>query len=489
MLVPGAGIEPALPCGKRILSPLRLPVSPPGHGDKSNVTRTPLAIRDILPALHAPAVQTADLPRKLRLRDAVGIVSGTIIGSGIFLVPNLVARNLSSPPAAIALWIFAGILSLFGALAYAELGAMIPATGGPYVYLREAYGPMVAFLCGWTFFTVALSASVAWLGIAFSNYLGYLIPLSPWEAKAVALALIVIVAAFNYRRVTAGAAFQNICAVLKISGLAVLIAGAFFLAHRAAPAAPYSVPLTFSRFNIAFMACLLSYDGWGALSFVAGEVREPHRNLTRAAAIGLAIVMSVYVLANLAYMRVLPLAEIAATDRVGALAAERIIGSAGGVLVTITVLFSIAGSMNGWVMTAPRIYFAQARDGLFFRRMGEVHPRFGTPAFSIAIFCAWSAVLVLSGTYESLASYAMFASWISYGLTAAGVIILRRREPGRARPYRMPGYPITLILFIAVAATFVIGTCIATPGPALAGGGLIATGIPVYYLWSRTRKS
>ena len=429
-----------------------------------------------------------DLPRELGLQYAVGIVVGTVIGSGIFLVPNLVARNLSSPLLILAMWVFAGVLSLFGALAYAELGAMMPATGGSYVYLRAAYGPLLAFLCGWTFFFAALSSAVGWLAIAFANYLGYLVPLSPGRGKAVALALIAGIAFLNYRRTTAGAAVQNTCAFLKVAGLAVLIFGAFFLA-RPAPPSHAGVPFGISHLDIAMFACLLSYDGWTALSSVAGEVRQPHRNLTLGSVIGLGIVMVVYVLANAAYLRVLSVAEIAATDRVGALAAERILGPAGGVLVTVTILFSIAGSVNGWIMTAPRIYFAQARDGLFFRRLGEVHPRYGTPAVSIALFSAWSAILALTGTYESLASCAMFATWIFYGLTAAGVMILRRRLPDRPRPYKMPGYPVTLVLFIAVAAAFVIGTCIATPGPALAGTGLIATGIPVFFLWNRALKS
>ena len=434
-----------------------------------------------------PAIGERDLARKLGLWDAVGIVSGTIIGSGIFLVPNLVARNLSSPGWILFLWIFAGALSLCGALAYAELGAMIPDTGGPYVYLREAYGPLLAFVCGWSFFFVALSASVAWLAIAFANYLSYLVPLTPAAGKLVALALLGVVTCFNYRRVTAGAALQNTCAVLKIAGLAVIIAGAFLVTRRVPPATA-AVPFTFSHLDIAMVACLLSYDGWAALSFVAGEVREPHRNLTRAAVIGLAIVATVYVLANAAYLRLLSVTEIAGTDRVGALAAERIMGPAGGVLVTITILFSITGSMNGWIMTTPRIFFAQARDGLFFRRLGEVHRRYGTPAISIALFSLWSAVLVLTGTYESLASYAMLALYLFYGLVAAGVVILRKKYPDRPRPYKVAGYPVTLVLFILVAFAFVLGTCIAAPGPALACMGLIATGVPVYFFWRRAPK-
>jgi basic amino acid/polyamine antiporter, APA family len=430
-------------------------------------------------------MSAADLPRKLTLLDASTIVVGTIIGSGIFLVPNLIARNLPSAGWIIAVWIFTGVLSFFGALAYAELGAMIPATGGQYIYLREAYGPLCAFLCGWTYFFVVISAAVAWLSIAFANYLGYFVPLTPLTSKLVALGLILAVTLVNYRGVVAGAAVQNLFTFLKIAGLVVLIAASFLYGHPAASATGTIPPITVSSFGVAMIACVLSYDGWVALSFVAGEVRNPKRNLTLAVAVGLASVIGIYVLANLAYLRVLSVPEIASADRVGALVAERTMGRFGASLLTVTILMSIFGAANGWSMTAPRIYFAQARDGLFFRRFGTVHPRYQTPAFAILAFGFWCALLAVTGTYESLASYAMYAAWIFYGLTSAGVLVLRHKYPQRERPYKMPGYPVTLFLFIAVALGFVVNTFVATPGPAAVGTLLILTGIPVYLLWNR----
>ncbi len=429
----------------------------------------------------------AQLPRQLRLTDAIAIVAGTIIGSGIFIVPNLVARNLSSPGQILALWFFTGAISLCGALAYAELGAMFPATGGQYVYLREIYGPFCAFLCGWAYFFVILSASVAWLGVVFSTYLGYFVPLSPAVAKIVAVALIALMTAVNYRGVTAGAAVQKTLAAVKIGGLLALIASAFLSPAHAA-SAPSPGGFSAAHFGVAMIACVLSYDGWVALSFMAGEIKNPKRNLLLALAGGLGTVIVVYVLANAAYLRVLSIAEIAQADRVGALVAERTMGRAGGAFIATVILLSIAGAMNGWTMTSPRIFFAQARDRMFLPVFGRIHPRYQTPHVSIALFGAWSALLAVTGTYESLASYAMYAAWIFYGLTSAGVILLRRRRPDLARPYKMWGYPVTLALFLAVAAGFVVNTLVETPGPAIVGTLLIAAGAPVYWIWGRRAR-
>ena len=427
-----------------------------------------------------------DLPRQLRLIDGIAIVAGTIIGSGIFIVPNLVARNLDSPALILGAWIFTGVLSFFGALAYAELGAMFPATGGQYVYLREIYGPLWAFLCGWTYFFVILSASVAWLGIVFATFLSYFIPLTAMQSKCVALGLIAVMTAVNYRGIRLGAAVQKLCAAIKLAGLLALIASAFFSGAKAAPS-PSPGPFSLAHFGVAMIACVLSYDGWVAVSFVAGEIRNPKRNLLLASAIGLSIVIVVYVLANAAYLRVLSLPEIAHADRVGALVAERTMGPAGGAFLACVILISIAGSMNGWSMTAPRIFFAQARDRMFLPVFGRIHPRFQTPHVSIALFGAWSALLALTGTYETLASYAMYAAWIFYGLTAAGVMVMRARRPDLPRPYRMWGYPGTVLLFLAVATGFVLNTLVATPAPAVVSTLLIAAGAPVYWVWGRVK--
>jgi APA family basic amino acid/polyamine antiporter len=425
-----------------------------------------------------------ELPRELGLIDAAAIVLGTVIGSGIFLVPNLVARSLPSATWMIVVWIFTGVVSFFGALTYAELGAMIPATGGQYVFLREAWGALFGFLCGWTYFFVVIAASIAWLGITFATYLSYFVPLSPWLAKTVAVTLIALVTLINYRGVRMGARVQKLFTLIKVAALAVLIGAALFGAHPA-PAASAEGSISLTGFGAAMTACAISYDGWVALSFVAGEVKNPKRNLPLALVLGLGGVVAIYVLANVAYLRVLSVSEIAATSRVGALAAERAMGGAGGAFVSISILLSIVGAMNGWSITGPRIYFAQARDGLFFRRFAAIHPRFETPYVSIVLIGVWSALLALTGTYESLGGYAMFAAWVFYTLTTLGVIALRRAQPDRPRPYRVTGYPATPLIFALIAGGFVINTFVTSPGPAVIGALFIVSGVPAYFLWKR----
>jgi APA family basic amino acid/polyamine antiporter len=342
---------------------------------------------------------------------------------------------------------------------------------------------MCAFLCGWTYFFVVLSASIAWLAITFATYLGYFVPMGGAASKAVAVAVIGVMTLVNYRGVRTGAAVQNVFTALKLGTLLVLIVSAFVVGQPVA-AGPAG-PVTLSGFGVAMISCVLTYDGWVALSFMAGEVKDPKRNLPLGIALGLAAAMAVYVLAILAYTRVLSVAEIAATDRVGALAAERLLGTAGGKFIAFSILLSIVGGLNGWSMTAPRIYFAQARDGLFFRQFAAIHPKYETPYISITMFGLWSALLAVTGTYETLAAYAMYAAWVFYALTSLGLIVLRRTQPKRERPYRMTGYPVTLAIFALVAIGFVVNTFIATPGPAIIGSLFIVSGVPAYFWWKR----
>jgi APA family basic amino acid/polyamine antiporter len=417
------------------------------------------------------------------------VVIGVVIGGGIFVVPNLVARSLPSVKWIFACWIFAGIVSFFGALACAELGSAIPATGGQYVFIREAYGRMAGFLYGWSNFLVARSAQVAWLAVTFTLYVSYFLPIRGWAAKALSLAVVALFAAINYIGVRTGAAVQKILMFTKVAGLLVIVGGAFLAApHASANPAP-AAPISLSLFGVAMIACLLGYDGWVQLSFVAGEIKRPQKNILLALAIGLGVAAAVYLLANAAYLRVLSIPEIAASDHVGASAAERAMGPWGGTLVSLIIMLSIVGTLNGCFLTSPRVYFAQARDGLFFRKFGEVHPHYQTPGFAILAQAVWAAVLVVTGSYDTLVDYAMFATWLFYGLMVSGVMVLRKTQPDLPRPYRMWGYPFTALLFLAVTLWFLVNTIVSRPVPALAGLGLIVAGIPVYLLWHKPQVS
>ena len=423
------------------------------------------------------------LPRKLGLLDATLIVIGIVIGSGIFLLPNLIAKELPSGPAMIAVWIATGVLSFFGALAYAELGAMMPATGGQYVFLREAYGPWCAFLCGWVFVLAVLPGGIAFLSVGFSIYLDRFIPLTPLLRTVVAIALVMVLSAINYVGVTESAWTQRIFTSLKILGLALVIGVAIFSPAHAASTVPASV--SYAGVGLAATACLMAYNGWSYVSFVAGEVKNPDRNLPRSLAIGMCMVIALYVSANLAYLHVLTVPEIAATERVGAAVAERTMGSAGGTVLAVVVLLSIVGAVNGCILTGARIPFAQARDGYFFSRFGRVHPRFATPAFAIVIQALWTAVVISTGSFETLAAYTIFSAWIFYTLSVVAVWVLRRKRPDAPRPYRMWGYPVTLWLFVIVSVWFLVDALINQPTTSLIALGITAAGIPLYFIWAK----
>jgi basic amino acid/polyamine antiporter, APA family len=434
-----------------------------------------------------PEAESApELFRSLGMLDATAIIIGIVIGSGIFVLPNLIARSLPSSTAIVMTWIGAGVLSLFGALAYAELGAMIPATGGQYIYLREAYGPLCAFVCGWTFMLAVLSGGSAWLAVTFSIYAGYFVPLTPAASKVVSIGLIAVLSAVNYLGVREGAWVQRVFTSLKIAALLVLIGAAFLVPRPSTVArAPDHLPLTIGHFNVALAACLMVYNGWSYVSFVAGEVRNPQRNLLRALVIGMAAIIVLYVFANLAYLRVMTIAEIASTKRVGADLATRTMGSIGGTFVSLTVLLSIVGAVNGCVLTAARLPFAQARDRLFFARFGKIHPRFHTPASAIVWGGVWTAVLILTGSYETLYSYSIVAAWIFYTLSVAAVFVLRRKQPHRERPYKMWGYPYTMWLFVGVSVWFVMDAFLAQPWPSFMAFVIIASGVLAYFIWRK----
>jgi len=424
------------------------------------------------------------LKRSLGLWDSASMVAGIVLGAGIFVVPGLIARELPSAPWIMAAWIAAGLLSFLGALVFAELGAMIPETGGHYVFLREAFGDLPAFLCGWTFFVVIQPSVTAYLAANFAQYLGYFVSIPPLAAG---LGLIVALGAVNYFGIRWGARVQNVFTAAKLLGVAILIGSAWFVpATPAPPAASVTAP----AFGVAMIACLMAFEGWSYLSFIAGEVRDPQRNLVRAVAIGLGVCGAIYLLANAAYLRVLTIEELTASPRPGALAAERTLGSFGGTLVSLVILVAIVGSANGQLLAPARVYFAQARDGLFFRRFAEVHPRHGSPYWALLGVSVWSAMFLLTNAWQTLLNYAIFSNWLIVTGVIASLIALRRRQPDRPRPFRMWGYPATAYLFLALAIAFCANTLIERSRDSAVALVLILAGVPVFYgtlkRWTRS---
>jgi len=429
------------------------------------------------------------LTRVLGLRDLILIVVGTVIGSGIFLVPGGVLRQTGGHAGpALLVWIVGGALSLLGALAYGELGAMNPAAGGLYVYLRDAFGPLTAFLYGWTFFLVIATGSAATLAVASTNYLQQFVALGPIGQKLAAVALLAVVAAINVRSTRRSADVQNWSTAIKVGALLVM-SSVLVLSRRGATAGDAAFwPATFtptlvSGMGLAMIGVLWAYEGWQYVTFSAGEAINPRRIFPRAIVIGTASLIGIYLFANAGYLAALGTEGVARSDRVAAEAVGAIVGPGAAQLIAAAILVSIFSATNGITITAPRVYYAMAKDGLFFRRLADVHPRFGTPAVSIVAGTLWAMVLAASGTFEQLLTYVVFVGWIFYALGAACVFVLRRTKPHAERPFRVPGYPWTPLLFIIAATALVANTIATQPVRAAVGIGVVLLGLPVYFVW------
>jgi APA family basic amino acid/polyamine antiporter len=436
-----------------------------------------------------------NLPRVLGPWSVIGIVIGTMIGSGIFIVPSAMAATLRSPLLMLAVWVVGGVLSFFGALALSELGAAYPHAGGMYIYLREAYGPLIAFLFGWTLFLVIDAGSMATLAVAFSSkYLPQFVHLSPWGMRAVAVLLIAVLAVINYLGVKWGALVQNLFTVIKTAAIIILIGTVFVFAKGSianfTSAGGGAAPGNFvGTFGVALVAALWAFKGWEVSTSSAGEVINPERNLPLGIFIGTAAVILLYLAANLAYLYVFPVAEVAKSSRIASDVMNAAVGPAGATFIAIAILFSITGACNGHLMTGPRVYFAMARDGVFFRSVARVHPKFLTPNVSIIAVATWASLLCLSGTFEQLFTYVVFGLWIFFGLTVTAVFILRKKRPDLPRPYKTWGYPVTPALFILAALFISINSLINTFWNSFAGLGIMALGLPAYFFWRRqTRK-
>ena len=450
-----------------------------------------------------------ELRRELGPWAASAIVVGSVIGSGIFLVPKTMVSNVGSPEMVFVVWIFGGILSLAGALSYAELAAALPEAGGEYVYLREAYGPLWGFLYGWAQIWVLRGGSIATLATGFFYYLanfrpeleGVLgsipVPLGPGGGpievrygQILAMSVILVLAVINYMGVKFGGGVQVAATVVKIGLIGAIVVIAF--AGGAGSSANYSSTVAASGgvggFFGALVAALWAYDGWNNVNMVSSEVKQPQRNLPLALIAGTVVVIAVYLMANLAYFWVLPAREVAQTDRVAAEMMRRILGGPGAGAVSIAAMISIFAALNGSILSGARVPYAVARDGYFFPPLARVHPVHRTPGLALLALCGWSSLLVLSGRYDQLFTYVIFASWIMYAMTTAGVIVLRRKRPDLPRPYRTLGYPVVPVLFVLVAVCLVISTLFQSPRESLMGLVLIILGLPFYFYWRSREK-
>ena len=437
----------------------------------------------------------ADLRRTLGFTDLVMVTLGTVIGSGIFLVPGVVLRQTQGRVGlALSIWFIAGVLSLLGALTYAELGAMKPDAGGLYTYIRDAFGPLPAFLYGWASFFVISSGSVATLAVAFSGYLGQIVPLSPVAAKSVSLLMIFVIAVVNVAGTRRSATMQNWTTGAKVCGLLALSVAMIALGRGeptvAAAAQPSSMMSLLPGIGTAMIGVLWAYEGWQYVTFSAGETRDPQRVFPRAIAVATLILVILYVLTNIGYLAALGPMAASRSDHIAADAMHAVFGPTSGSLLSALVLVSIFSAANGLMLTTPRMYFAMARDGVFFERLGSVDVRFGTPAFAIVALAVWSALLAVSGTFEQLLTYVVFAGWIFYGLGATAVFVYRRRQPDAIRPFRTPGYPVTPVLFVVSAGMLVLNTLIAQPVRGAVGLGAVLLGTPAFFLWrAKSRRT
>ncbi|UCF37261.1 MAG: amino acid permease [Acidobacteriota bacterium] len=429
------------------------------------------------------------LTRALGLTDCTMLVVGAIIGSGIFLTPSIIARTVQNVESVLLIWIAGGILTFCGAVSYAELGAMYPEAGGIYVFLAKCYGKLVAFLFGWCFFLVILPGAIATLANAFAIYTAYLVGIPLWGAKLLAVVLVLVLTTLNCLGIKAGARTQNLLTVIKVASL-IGIACVLFIFDHSAPnvaAGEGEVPgfPPIAAIGVAMIAVLWSYDGWHLVTSAAGEVRNPGRNFTGGLLLGTAIVAALYLLVNLAYLHMLSFAEITASAQVASAAMERAIGPSGGFVVAIAIVLSISGAMNSNILGGPRVPFAMALDGLFFRKVAYVSPRYHVPTAAIVMVGCVASILTWVGTFEVLFNAVIFVSWIFYGLGAAAVIVLRKRDPLRERPYRAWGYPVVPITFALAALALVINNIVNNFGPSVGGLTVVATGLPAYYFWSR----
>lgn len=439
--------------------------------------------------------KSSTFARKLTLFDATMIVISGIIGSGIFINPYIVAGTVKTTFLILAVWIAGGLIALAGAFVFSELSTVMPRVGGQYAFFREAFHPLVAFLHGWSLLLIIQSGATAGVAVAFAKYLKPLLNLPDSWVTPLAVAILLGLAAFHALGIKPGAILINIITFGKTLAIAVLIIGAFVLTKKTGMVFEPLAPPDLRGFGLlsAFFAGLVptmfSYGGWQNLNFVAEEVRDPLRNLPRAIIIGVFCVVAVYVSANIAYLHVLSAPQLAATETPAADVAAQIIGKIGAQIVSLLIVISTFGFMNLALLSAPRVYYAMGADGVFFKALGKLSPRFQVPTAAILLQGILASIFALSNRYDELVRYAVFADWIFFALAGAALIAFRRLKPDAPRPRPVPLYPLTPILFIIAGLGIVINTFITDWKNARMGAIIIALGVPVFFLWKHYRAT
>jgi APA family basic amino acid/polyamine antiporter len=429
------------------------------------------------------------LAKELTLYGLVMVAIGSCIGSGIFVTPSQIAGLVPSPLLILGVWAIGGVITLTGALTFGELGSIFPQAGGIYVFLREAYGGWLAFLYGWAYLLIITSGSIAVLALAFSYYLSFFIPMNETWKIIVSIMAISLLTTLNVLRAKFGEMFSNIFTGLKIIGILIIICvGLFYgssgFSFKGAGLIP-SGSTTLSSFGVALVGVLFSYGGWQHASFLAGETRNPSRNVPIAMITGAIVVTLIYLLVNVSYMLLLPLSAIGSSQKVAAEAVSTIIPF-GGMLVAAIIAISTLGTIGIYTLSAPRIYYAMAEDGLFFKSIAKVHPVFKTPVNAIIGQSVWAIVLLLFwGTFEDLITYTVSVEWIFFTLAAAGIFVFRKKLKHIERPYKTFWYPVTPLIFIVINTWFVINMMINKPLHMGMGIGFLILGIPVYFFFKK----
>jgi APA family basic amino acid/polyamine antiporter len=439
------------------------------------------------------------------------MMMGIVIGSGIFLTTGIMAQAVPSALMILMAWLLGGLLILAGALTYAELGVSLPEAGGQYVYLREAYGHMFGFLFGWKMFLVNMTGSIAALGVAFAEYFGSFFPsLSTKEVvfssqignfsytlsrgQLVAVAVILLLTTINYVGVAFGKTVQNVLTVIKIGTILGFIILGFVLSRGSSidlslNPEGWSFAQLLTGFGLAFVSVFWAFDGWNNINYVAGEIKNPKRNLTFALIMGTMGITLLYFFTNVIYFLALPVGEMKGVVTVAERASASLFGATAAGFISAMILISILGALNGAIFVGPRVYYAMARDELFFKRVGGVHPRFKTPGFSLVIQAVWASLLALTGTFEQLFTFAMFAGILFWVLAAAAIFTLRKKRPDLPRPYKAWGYPVVPMIFIIALSGILLNTLVRRPVESLAGVILMVVGIPVFYMWDKKKRS